>query len=59
MPTKTEQIGVIVLKDDNDNLTGIVYKDPKHGNKNIFYSCTEMSFEELEGLFKKDLNIKA
>lgn len=53
MPTKTEQIGVIVLKDDNDNLTGIIYKDPI-SRKNVFYSCTEMSFEELELLFKKE-----
>lgn len=54
----TEQIGVITLKDDVGNLVGIIYKDPKNNNKNIFYSCAEMSFEELESLFKRDLNIK-
>lgn len=54
MPTKTEQIGVIVLKDAEDNLVGIIYKDSKLRNKNIFYSCTEMSFDELERLFKKE-----
>lgn len=57
MPTKTEQIGVIVLKDSDDNLVGIIYKDPKCKNKNIFYSCSEMSFDELERLFKKEDNI--
>lgn len=57
MPTKTEQIGVIVLKDSEDNLVGIIYKDAKLKNKNIFYSCTEMSFDELERLFKKESNI--
>lgn len=53
----TEQIGVIVLKDDKGSLVGLIYKDPMLHNKNIFYSCTEMSFEELEGLFKRDLKI--
>lgn len=50
----TEQIGVIVLKDDKGSLIGLIYKDPMLHNKNIFYSCTEMSFEELELLFKKE-----
>lgn len=50
----TEQIGVIVLKDDKGSLIGLIYKDPMLHNKNIFYSCTEMSFEELESLFKKN-----
>lgn len=54
----SEQIGVITLKDCDNNLIGIIYKDPKNNNKNIFYSCTEMSFEDLEQLFKKELKIK-
>lgn len=55
--TTTEQIGVIVLKNDAGNLVGIIYKDPMAHNKNIFYSCTEMSFEELEELFERDLKL--
>ena len=46
-----------MLKDSEDNLVGIIYKDAKMKNKNIFYSCTEMSFDELERLFKKENNI--
>lgn len=52
----TEQIGVIELKDENGNLTGIIRKDPV-SRKNIFYSCIEMSFDELEALFKKEVNV--
>jgi len=55
----TEQIGVIVLKDNNGKLIGLIYKDPTLQNKNIFYSCTEMSFSDLEGLFKRDFEIKS
>lgn len=54
---KPEQIGVISLTNEDGELIAIIKKDPV-SRKNIFYSCTEMGFDELEGLFKKkDINI--
>lgn len=49
----TQQEGVITLFDEKGELYGIIYKDMK-SRKNIFYSCSEMSFEELQTIFKED-----
>lgn len=49
----TEQEGVITLLNEKQELTGVIRKDPV-SRKNVFYSCTEMSFEELQAIFKED-----
>lgn len=50
---KSDAEGVVTLKDTEGSLTGIIYKDPI-SRKNIFFSCTEMTFEELRALFTDD-----
>lgn len=50
---KTDQEGVITLKDNEGNLKGLIYKD-LISRKNIFFSCQEMTFEELQTLFKDE-----
>jgi hypothetical protein len=53
MSYKTEQEGVMCLIDDKGELCGVIRKDMMT-RKNIFYSCKEMSFEDLQALFKTD-----
>ena len=51
---KTTKEGVTTLLDNDGNLTGIIYKDMR-SRKNIFYSCSEMSMEELEEMVQSDV----
>lgn len=53
MPKHTETEGVITVKDNEGELTAIIYKDMV-SRKNIFYSCKEMSFEELGEMIGSD-----
>jgi hypothetical protein len=53
---KSDAEGVITLKDSDGNLKGLIFKD-LISRKNVFYSCTEMTFEELKALFKDDQKI--
>lgn len=48
----TEQEGVITLLNDKNELTGVIRKDPI-SRKNVVYKCEEMSFDELQEVFKK------
>lgn len=50
---QTSREGVVVIKNAEGELTNIIYKDLK-SRKNIFYSCTEMSLEELEAMVGAD-----
>lgn len=52
----TEQIGVIALLDEKSALVGVIYKDPV-SRKNVVYRTDEMSFEEMQSIFKKEKNI--
>lgn len=52
----TKKEGVMTLFDESGELYGIIYKDMT-SRKNIFYSCKEMSFEDLEGIFKDNSKI--
>ncbi len=54
MPKNTSKEGVVCIKNDNGDLVAIIYKDMS-SRKNIFYSCTEMSLEQLEEFVKSDL----
>ncbi len=54
---QTKQEGVITIFDKEGELSAIIYKDMK-SRKNIFYTCTEMGFEELEKMVGADV-IKA
>lgn len=45
-----QEIGVMALTDTTGTLTGVIYKDPKT-HKNIFFTCKEMSFDDLKELF--------
>jgi hypothetical protein len=48
---KTDKEGIITLIDEEGELFGIIRKDMK-SRKNIFYSCKEMSFDELTDIFQ-------
>ncbi len=52
----TDQEGVITLINEQGVLKGLIRKDPI-SRKNVFYSCTEMDFEELQRIFKHELNV--
>ena len=47
----TEKVGVLLIKDTNGNIIGMVCKDMVT-RKNIFYTCSEMSVDEIEHLLK-------
>ena len=47
----TEKVGVLLIKDTNENIIGMVCKDMVT-RKNIFYTCSEMSVDEIEHLLK-------
>lgn len=51
-----DQEGMISLLNDKMELTGVIRKDPI-SRKNVFYRCEEMSFEELQAIFKPELTI--
>lgn len=53
---KPNEEGVITLRDEENLLMGIITKDPI-SRKNVFYSCTEMTFDELKALFTSDKKI--
>jgi hypothetical protein len=42
---------VITIFNKEGELTGIIRKDMV-SRKNVFYTCAEMNFDELEALFK-------
>lgn len=44
--------GVVCLYDEQGSLVGILHKG--QDRKNIFYSCTQMDFDELKALIKQD-----
>lgn len=48
---ETQKEGVITLFNKEGDLIGIIRKDMV-SRKNIFYSCSEMDFDQLETLFK-------
>lgn len=52
----TDQEGMISLLNDKNELVGVIRKDPT-SHKNVFYRCDEMSFEELQAIFKPELTI--
>lgn len=52
MSIKTEKEGVITLFNKEGELIGVVRKDMV-SRKNVFYTCSEMDFEQLEALFGK------
>lgn len=49
---KPSDEGVVCLLDEKGDMYGVIRKD-MNTRKNIFYLCTEMSFEELKALFSK------
>jgi hypothetical protein len=53
----TSEEGIVAIKDEKGNLAGIIYKDPI-SRKNVFYAVSEMSFDDLQALFKREPNIK-
>lgn len=52
MQTKTE--GVITIYNEQGELTAIVLKDEK-SRKNVFYTVTEMGFEDIRSLLSADV----
>lgn len=53
----TSKEGVVILR-RGDEIVGMIIKDLGLSRKNIFYSASEMSLEEIEGLFKDETNLK-
>ncbi len=53
MPRATKKEGVTTIFNEEGELVAIIYKDMK-SRKNIFYTCTEMSMDELEQMVGSD-----
>lgn len=51
---KTAREGVTTIFDEEGELIAMIYKDFK-SRKNVFFSCSEMSMEEIETLVKSDI----
>lgn len=47
-----EPEGVIPLVNEKNELVGVIKKDMV-SRKNVIYKCEEMSFDELQEVFKK------
>lgn len=50
---KTNEEGVIIITNDQDQMVGFIRKDPI-SRKNVVYSAEEMGLEEMQSVIKND-----
>lgn len=53
--TKVIKEGVVTMLNEDSELVGIIYRDAK-SRKNILYTCTEMSVEEITEFISNSTN---